>query len=220
MEKQRMLVWDLPTRLFHWTMAASFAGAFVTAESERYRDLHVLLGYTLLGLVAFRVLWGFVGTRYARFGSFAFGPRQVLRYLGSLLTRTPEHHIGHNPAGSWAIYALLGLGLAAGATGYATYNEIGGDWLEKLHEGAANLMLGVIAVHVTGVVASSLLHRENLPAAMLTGYKPGDPREGIRQRHRFVGILLAAAIAGFWLAGPDQLAAWWSAARQLAPGQS
>jgi cytochrome b len=70
----RILVWDIPTRIFHWLLAASFAGAFLTAESERYRDVHVALGYLLLALIGFRVVWGLVGTRYARFRSFAFGP--------------------------------------------------------------------------------------------------------------------------------------------------
>ena len=102
MEKSKLLVWDVPTRVFHWLLALSFAGAFVTAESERYRDVHVALGYTVLGLVAFRLVWGLIGTRYARFWSFAYGPRSVLTYVKSLFTRSPQHHLGHNPAGSWA----------------------------------------------------------------------------------------------------------------------
>ena len=103
MEKKRILVWDLPTRAFHWLLAVSFAGAFLTAESERCRDIHVTLGYTMLGLVAFRLVWGLVGTRYARFSSFPLGLRNVMRYFRSLLTRSPQHYPGHNPAGSWAI---------------------------------------------------------------------------------------------------------------------
>ena len=92
-----ILVWDLPLRLFHWLLAAAFAGAFVTAESERWRDVHVMLGYTTLALIAFRVAWGFIGTRYARFASFAFGPSRVVSYLRSLATRTPHHYTGPNP---------------------------------------------------------------------------------------------------------------------------
>ena len=84
MARKRVFVWDLPVRLFHWSLALSFAGAFLTAESERYRDVHVVLGYTVLGLVAFRLLWAFVGTRYARLSSFAFGPRDVVAYVKSL----------------------------------------------------------------------------------------------------------------------------------------
>src|SRR6185436_18145870 len=162
MEKRKVLVWDLPTRVFHWLLALSFAGAFLTAESERYRDVHVMLGYTMLGLVVFRLVWGLVGTRYARFGSFAFGPRSVLIYLKSLFTRSPQHYMGHNPAGSWAIYALLALSLLAGATGYATYQDIGGHGMEDVHEALANTLLGLVFVHIAGVVLSSVVHCENL----------------------------------------------------------
>lgn len=171
MARMRVFVWDVPVRLFHWLLAASFTGAFLTAESERYRDIHVALGYTVLGLVAFRLLWAFVGTRYARLSSFAFGPRAVVDYLRSIVTFRPQHYVGHNPAGSWVIYALVVLALVTGAAGYATYNDIGGHWVEDFHEGAANVMLTLVFVHIAGVVVSSLVHRENLVKAMLTGYK-------------------------------------------------
>lgn len=201
MEKTKILVWDLPTRIFHWLLAATFVGAFLTADSERLRDLHVTLGYTMLGLVAFRLLWGVIGTRYARFSSFAFGPGSVLAYLKSLLTRSPRHYVGHNPAGSWAIYALILLAVATGATGYWTYNGIGGHWLEELHEGFANALLAVVFVHIAGVLVSSLIHRENLVRAMINGLKGGHPGEGIRYRHRIVAAALLLAVMGFWAGG-------------------
>ena len=181
MDKAKVLVWDLPTRAFHWLLALSFAGAFLTAESERYRDIHVALGYTVLALVGFRLVWGLVGTRYARFRSFAFGPRRVLTYVNSLVSGAPQHYVGHNPVGSWGIYALLALSLLAGASGYATYNEIGAHAAEEVHEALANALLFVVLVHVAGVLVSSLLHRENLVRAMLTGYKSPPPG---RQRFR------------------------------------
>ena len=201
MNKARILVWDLPTRAFHWLLALSFAGAFLTAESERLRDVHVTLGYTMLGLIAFRLLWGLIGTRYARFTSFAYRPRQVMSYLKSLLTRSPQHYLGHNPAGSWAIYALLGLSALAGATGYATYNDIGGHAMEEVHEAMANGLLGLVMVHVAGVLASSLFHGENLVRSMITGYKSGAPGAGIRYRHRILGALMVGSVAAFWVAG-------------------
>lgn len=174
MKQQRILVWDIAVRGFHWLLALSFLGAFLTAESERLRDVHVALGYAMLGLVAFRLVWGLIGTRYARFRSFAFGPRDVAAYLKSLLAFRPRHYLGHNPAGSWAIYALLVLTVLAGASGYATYNDVGGHWLEELHEGVANALLAVVIVHIAGVLVSSLIHRENLVRSMLTGYKTAE----------------------------------------------
>lgn len=179
MSKSKILVWDLPTRAFHWLLALSFVGAYATSDSERLRDVHVALGYTMLGLVAFRFVWGLIGTRYARFGSFAFGWRSVLAYLRSLLSRSPQHYLGHNPAGSWAIYGLLGLTMLAGATGYATYNELGGHSLEEVHEFLGNALLALALAHVAGVLASSLIHRENLARAMVSGYKNAGPDEGL-----------------------------------------
>jgi cytochrome b len=164
-----------------------------------------MLGYTMLGLVAFRLVWGLIGTRYARFRSFAFGPNSILTYVKSLFARSPQHYPGHNPAGSWAIYALLGLTLLAGASGYAAYNDIGGHGMEEVHEAFANTLLGVVIVHVAGVVVSSVLHRENLVRAMLTGTKTGRPDEGIRTRHRVIGAVLVAAVVGSWIAGPESL---------------
>jgi cytochrome b len=214
MNQAKILVWDLPTRAFHWLLALSFAGAFLTAESERYRDVHVMLGYTMLGLVAFRLVWGLIGTRYARFWSFAFGPRSVLAYLKALFTRSPQHYLGHNPAGSWAIYALLALSVLAGASGYATYNDIGGHWMEDVHETLANALLGVVIVHIAGVFVSSVLHRENLVRSMLTGYKSGRLGDGIRYRHRVIGAALLAAVAVFWIAGPDSSPSSWGPSAQ------
>jgi cytochrome b len=191
-------VWDLPTRVFHWSLAASFAGAWLSAESERWRDIHVVLGYTLAGLIAFRLVWGVVGSRYARFGSFVFPPSRVFAYLKSLFSGKPEHHLGHNPAGGLAIVALLVLGVVVAASGYASYQEVGGEWLEELHEGAANAMLLLVFVHLAGVVVSGVLHRENLVRAMVTGWKPGRPDQGISRNHGVLGVVLLVAVLGFW----------------------
>ena len=195
---RRILVWDAPVRVFHWLMVFSFAGAYLTAESEHWRLLHVTLGYTMMGLVGFRLAWGLVGTRHARFSSFVRGPRAAVRYVGAILRGRPEHYTGHNPAGALAIVLLLGLTLAVTAAGWATYNEVGGEWLEEVHEVAANLMLAVVGVHVAGVLVSSWAHRENLVGAMITGRKPGQPRDGIRRSWRVVAALLLAAVLGFW----------------------
>lgn len=195
---RRILVWDAPVRVVHWLMVTCFAGAYVTGDSETWRLVHVTFGYTLAGLVAFRVLWGLVGTRHARFADFVRGPVEVGRYLSSLVRGRPEHHVGHNPAGALSIVALLALALVAALTGFATYEELGGEWLEEVHEAAANLMLLVVALHVAGVVVSSRLHRENLVVSMVTGRKEGEPAEGIRSAWRSLAALVVAAVLGFW----------------------
>jgi cytochrome b len=197
-----ILVWDAPTRLFHWLLVLSFAGAFLTADSERHRDLHVTFGATMLALIAFRLVWGVVGTRYARFGAFAFGPRAVLRYLASLATlESPARYLGHTPAGSWAIWLMLSLGVLVGITGFATYNEVADTWVEEAHAALAWTLLAAVGVHVAGVLLSSVLHRENLVGAMITGRKRGEAHQGIPRARWLVGAGLAALILALWLDG-------------------
>lgn len=191
-------VWDFPVRVFHWLMVVSFVGAYITAESERWRLVHVSLGYTLGGLVAFRVLWGLMGTRYARFSSFVRGPSAVLHYVKTLMAGRPEHHVGHNPAGAVAIILMLFSSVVIVGTGWALYSDIGGMLLEELHEGAANVMLTVVGVHLAGVLFASWAHRENLMRAMVTGNKVGEPDKGIGTTWRSVGALVLVAVLGFW----------------------
>lgn len=200
--RQRILVWDVPVRVFHWLLAVSFLGAYLTADSERYRDIHVVLGYTLLGLIVFRLLWGFFGTRYARFRSFFFRPGDVLVYARSMLGGRPMHYVGHNPLGSVAIWLLLGLGLTAGVSGVLLFEEVGGEALEALHEFASNAMITLILIHVAGVAVSSVLHRENLVRAMVTGFKTAAGEPGISRSHAWLGALMLVAVIAFWTGYP------------------
>ena len=170
-EVKPIRVWDLPTRLFHWSLVASFAIAFLTAESEKLRDTHVVAGYTLAGLIVFRLLWGFVGGGYSRFSEFLPTPRKTIDYIKSLINGRPQHYVGHNPAGAVAIFLLLGFGIVAAASGWAAYEDIGGNFMEELHEGASNGMMAIVAIHIAGVIVSSWLHQENLVLAMITGWK-------------------------------------------------
>jgi cytochrome b len=179
-------------------MVFSFAGAYLTAESERWRLVHVTLGYTMAGLVAFRLLWGLIGTRHARFTSFVRGPIAVARYLRSLASGRAEHHAGHNPAGALAVIALLTMTLVVTATGWATLNEVGGHWLEELHEGAANVMLGIVVLHIAAVLVASRLHRVSLVGAMVTGRRPGRPEDDVHRAWHGVAVLLLVAAMGFW----------------------
>lgn len=192
-----ILVWDLPVRVFHWLLAFSFAGAYLTAEADSLRAVHVTLGMTAVALACWRIAWGFAGTRYARFDSFVRGPAAVAAYLGSLVRGQPQHFTGHNPAGALAILAMLALTLAAGATGLLLYTG-GAEWLEEVHEVLANLMLAVVILHIAAVIVSSRLHRENLVRAMVTGRKGGDADAAGGRSHRALGVLLLAAVLGFW----------------------
>jgi cytochrome b len=191
-------VWDAPTRVFHWLLVFSFAGAYLTSESERWSLVHITLGYTLGGLIAFRLIWGFVGTRYARFTSFVKGPSEVLQYAKSMATLKPKHFVGHNPLGAVAIVLLIVSGIAIVVTGYAAFNEIGGEWVAELHEVSSHIMLILVGVHIVGVIAASWLHKENLARAMVNGFKQGKAEDGISRVWVSGAVLLMAAVLGFW----------------------
>ena len=209
----KRLVWDLPTRVFHWALAGSFLGAYLLAEQDGLRSLHVMFGYTVAGLIAFRLLWGFIGSTHSRFRDFVYSPMEAIRYLRDLATGRARDFDGHNPAGSWAIYGLLAVAAATATTGWLHYNEIGGEALEELHELLANAWLVLVAVHVAGVIVGSLAHRRNLVATMITGRRvaasevPGGEAgvPGVREHDRTdtrprwaLGSALAATVLGFW----------------------
>jgi cytochrome b len=160
--------------------------------------VHVTLGYTMAGLVGFRVVWGLLGTRHARFVNFVRGPAAVADYVRSVMRGRPQHYAGHNPAGAVAIIALLGLTVAIAASGWAAFNEIGGAWIGGAHEFAANAMAAVVGIHLAGVLVSSALHRENLIGAMISGRKPARPHDAAQGARVPLAALLLAAVLGFW----------------------
>jgi cytochrome b len=164
-------VWDIFVRVFHWSLAASFVAAWLTRHSNE--DIHHLAGYAAAALVGLRVGWGVVGTHYARFKQFARGPVTVLGYLRDIATGREARYIGHNPAGSAMILALLVAIAGTALTGWmmTTDQFWGVEWVGKTHERLADGLLILVALHIGGVVLASVRHRENLIRAMFTGRK-------------------------------------------------
>ena len=197
------LIWDLPTRVFHWMLAACVLGAWLTAESESTRMLHLALGYSAGALVAWRLVWGLVGSRYARFSDFVKSPAAALAYLRGYLPaagrtgRPQTHYLGHNPAGGWAVVALLAAVALAVSTGYLNYQDDSAEFWSELHELAGNGIMVLVGLHVTAVIATSLLHRENLVRAMVNGYKRARSGQGISGAYTLLGLVLAAAVLAF-----------------------
>lgn len=200
LNSEKQLIWDWPVRLFHWLLVLCFVGAWLSADSERWRLVHITFGYTMFGLVVFRLVWGVVGTRHARFTSFVRGPVVILRYARSLLTLRPQPYAGHNPVGAVAIMVLLGLIVVTAGTGHLIYNDASGAWAEEMHEAAAGVMLAMVILHVIAVTATSFLHRENLVGAMITGRKVADPGVAIRWSFLWVAAVMLALVLGFWWA--------------------
>lgn len=196
-ENTTVKVWDWPARVFHWTLAASVLGAFVTGENEDFERLHQTLGWVAAGLIAFRVVWGLVGTRYARFTEFISSPAQVWAYIKSLRSGQPQHFVGHNPVGAVAVMLLMGLTALSVYTGWLALAEDAAEWLEEAHEIAANTLITVVLVHVIGVLWGSRTHGENLLKAMLTGRKTAPSEAGIHRNWGVLGLAMLMAVVWF-----------------------
>ncbi len=168
-------VWDPIVRICHWTLVISFSVAFLTHNSEWQRLTDVNAGYIAATVILIRVIWGFLNTGYAKFESFPPDPERALRYTFKIFKGRARPFVGHNPAGSLVIYLMLGTGIMTVVSGFLVYND---GWLindpgylQDLHFFAAWAWLILIASHVTGVITESILHKENLILAMITGIK-------------------------------------------------
>jgi cytochrome b len=164
-------IWDPLVRLFHWSLVISFFGAYLLGEDGG--RLHQALGYAALGLVAFRSVWGLIGSRYARFSEFIPSPARLSGYVRDVLARKEARYLGHNPAGAVMIVALLLAVIGTGATGWLMTTDAywQSEWVEEIHEALAGGTLALVGLHVAGVIFSSLRHRENLVRAMISGRK-------------------------------------------------
>ena len=174
--------WDPLVRVFHWSLVFFFLLAFITEDD--WLNLHVQAGYAVSFLIGFRLLWGLVGTRNARFMSFVKSPKVVLTYLKGMLSQKAPHYLGHNPLGAAMVIALLlsivlvsfsGMIIIAsegnGPLAGTVFSTLSGDWMEDVHEFFANFTLLMVLAHVSGVIVSSFLEGENLVKAMVTGRK-------------------------------------------------
>ena len=183
-------VWDPLLRIFHWTLVAAFVVAYVTGDEwERF---HIWAGYLIMGLLLFRLVWGFVGPKHARFADFLYSPSEILAYLKALPTGKAKRYLGHNPAGGAMVFLLLASLAATTLTGLAMDEQLfsspstasvhwfeedeeGEELWEEIHEFFANFTLLLVLLHIAGVIVSSRLHDENLVRAMITGRKPVHP---------------------------------------------
>lgn len=197
-----VLIWDLPTRLFHWLLSAGFIAAAVISlamgEHSPLFPYHAIIGLTIALMVVLRIGWGIVGTRHARFGSFIFGPGAVVEYMKGAMIGGGKRHIGHNPGSAVAIFALLGLVLALAVTGFMMGQ--GNEAIKEVHEILAWTTVGVVVVHVLGVAFHTIRHRENITASMIHGRKRAEPSDGIASAKPIVAVLFLV-IAGGWAFG-------------------
>jgi cytochrome b len=193
---------DAPTRAFHWLLALSFAGAYLTADGERWRLVHVTLGYTVIGLVVARLLWGFVGPKPSRLSTWVAKVRGLPALVRSLSQNgwpgRPQIETATRVFNTTAIVALMALSLAVTATGYLLFNDLAGEWLEEVHELLGNAMLMVVLTHVGLVLVSSLMRGRQQWLAMVTGRVPGRGPDLVKRNLFPLAVLMLAAVLSFW----------------------
>ncbi len=201
-------VTDAPTRLFHWLFALCFAGAYLTADGERLRLVHVTLGDTLAGLLTFRLPYGLYGPRSmglaALWGKVAQAP-SWWRSVRAFATRqagapawTPLQRQTENLAMGVTIVAVLLTVLPLTLSGYATFNDWGGEWLEDLHEATGELMLALVLAHLGLLLLLSGLRRKNQALPMWSGRLPGRGPDLVKHNRTWLAAVLMAAVLGYW----------------------
>jgi len=205
-----LLVWDLPTRVFHWLLVLCVATALITGflAPEWWKGVHAVAGYGTVLLLVFRLIWGVFGGEYSRIASFVYSPRRTLEHLRGLLMLRPPHYMGHNPSGAAMIFALMAVLIAltttglielggeekqgplAGIVGYAL-----GNGLKPVHRALAIVLIAMVTLHILGVAVEIAITRAPLIRAMITGWKPlpaGEPVPEPRSaRPRAAAVALA-----------------------------
>jgi cytochrome b len=216
-------IWDLPTRLFHWSLVLLVAFSAITGEFGedlplKFMDWHRLSGYAILALLLFRLVWGVIGSTHARFASFVRGPSAALRYVQEILGRAPAtRHLGHNPLGAWSVLGLLAcLAVQVGSGLFIADEDLGvegpfaklvssgvSDTLAEVHEGSFGVLLALIGLHLSAIAFYLFSKGENLVRPMITGLKQLPPEEGAgaaKGGHFLAGVLvMAMAGVAVWL---------------------
>jgi len=202
-------VWDLPTRLFHWSLLAMIVASWWTATEDGDIDWHMRCGYAVLVLLLFRLIWGVLGSTTARFASFVASPRSVLEYLSSTRKNDESHMIGHNPAGGWMVLALLAMLLAISVSGLFANDDIMSegplahhiskgmsDLATAWHEHGFHALLALVALHVAAIVFYLVVKKEKLVRPMLTGVKRLPQAGNVPQLHIRSTWLALAILSG------------------------
>ncbi len=193
---------DAPMRMFHWLFALCFIGAYASADSERWQLLHVTLGYTLAGLLVFRLGYGVFGPRQARLSLLWHRVGGAKAWLSSLKPGAPGKvnvRQGQTLLMALALVALLAVVVPVTLSGYATYSDWGGEWLEDLHEFTGEVFLWLVLAHLGLILALSLLRRKNQALPMWTGRVEGTGPDLARRNHAWLAVVLLAAVLTFWI---------------------
>ena len=213
--RKRVLVWDLPTRLFHWLLVIMVGTSFVTGKmGGNVMQYHEWSGFVILALLLFRVAWGFVGSRESRFAMFIRDPATVFHYAKSFLHRNSPRYLGHNPLGGWSIVAMLLALVIQAATGLFANDNIAtegplylwvsretSDWLTSVHKLNQQIIIALVSIHLFAVLLHLFFKRENLVTPIITGIKEWDREvaEPTSGRTWLAAVIAALAISSVYL---------------------
>lgn len=206
---EKKLIWDMPTRLFHWLLVASIVAQYFTAEVlDNAIQWHFYIGYFTLGLILFRVIWGFVGTTYAKFSQFVHGPKATLNYAKTLTNKNSTPHAGHNPMGAWMVLALLSLIALQAVSGLFISDDIFSDGpyfsavsestqstMSFIHHNVFNVIIIAVALHIAAIVFYAVFKKQRLVPAMVHG-KKATTAPGISSSKLLVALVVALLVAG------------------------
>lgn len=204
-----ILVWDLPTRLVHWLLVTLVTACFVTASiGGVWMPSHMKCGIAIFGMLVFRIVWGFVGGRYARFSSFVRGPAAVLGYARNLVRKDSSTHLGHNPMGGWSVLAMLISLMVQAVTGLFANDDIftqgplyhwvgkaASDGLTRIHRVNHDVLLLLVGLHLIAVFFYLIIKHDNLIRPMLTGYKLGNSTDQNSTNPLGIALLVAVLTA-------------------------
>jgi cytochrome b len=198
----RTLVFDLPTRIFHWFFAVFFLSAFIIAKNIDTElplfSLHSMMGLSLVLIVLLRIVWGIFGSRYARFRHFELRPSALIQYFKGVLTSKDNRTLGHNPASAWAGVIMMALAIGLGVTGVLMAQSIDKEVYEEIHDLLANAFIVVAGLHVAGTVLHTIKHRDAIGLSMLDGRKQHVAGQmGISSSHPVIALIFVMIVAGF-----------------------
>lgn len=198
---KNQLIYDLPTRVFHWIFAFMFIGIFFVAnnvdDESTIFSYHMLAGFILAFIVLLRIFWGFVGTKHSRFKSYSLQPKKIISYFAGIISGDKTKWAGHNPASSWASIIMFSLSLGLAITGYLMANGQE-ETFEDIHEIMANSFLIVALLHVAGVILHSLRHKDGIFMTMINGTKKDiSISEGIRSSKPLVAFVFVILVSVF-----------------------
>jgi cytochrome b len=200
---KKTLIYDLPTRLFHWSFAALFVAAYfitnVFEDESSAFPYHMMIGLLMALIIFLRIIWGIVGTKYARFSSYVLSPTALIEYFKGIFSKNSKRKLGRNPASSWAALLMIAISIGLAVTGYLITTPSKTELLEEIHELLSDGFLIIVLLHIAGVILHTIRHKDPIAKSMVTGYKDpiNESSVGIKNNSNIVALFFIIAVIAF-----------------------